>query len=353
MNGSRNELSQAASYSELLRQVREAGLLRRSPSFYFWLLACSCLVLATMVLGVILLGDSLWQLPLAAGIGITMAQLGFIAHEASHREVFESGPANDRFGRIVGCLLVGISYAWWKGGHNRHHAEPNRIGKDPSISPGALVHTTEDAANARGLAAWYYRQQGTLVFVLLPLAGLNLFVQSFRALCAAKNPVAGRSRELPMLTARHGALALLTFASMPVGLALGFLATYVATFGICLAGAFIPNHVGMPLIDRDSKVDFLRRQITTSRNISGGRLMTACMGGLNYQIEHHLFPSMPRPSLPAARIITRRYCQEKEITYTEETVWGAWRQVVGYLTEIGVSAGLEQTRCPTTRLFGR
>ena len=53
----------------------------------------------------------------------------------------------------------------------------------------------------------------------------------------------------------------------------------------------------MPLVSPRLKLDFLRRQVLMSRNISGGRLMSIFMGGLNYQIEHHLFPSMARPHL--------------------------------------------------------
>ena len=85
-----------------------------------------------------------------------------------------------------------------------------------------------------------------------------------------------------------------------------FLGVQLAVFGVYMGASFAPNHKGMPLIDRDAKLDFFTKQVRTSRNVSGGWWATTLMGGLNYQIEHHLFPSMPRPHLSKARVIVKR-----------------------------------------------
>ena len=82
------------------------------------------------------------------------------------------------------------------------------------------------------------------------------------------------------------------FLCLPLGMAFAFLGVQLAVFGLYMGSTFAPNHKGMPLLPRDSKVDFLRRQVLTSRNIKGGWIMDTFMGGLNYQIEHHLFPNM-------------------------------------------------------------
>jgi hypothetical protein len=55
-------------------------------------------------------------------------------------------------------------------------------------------------------------------------------------------------------------------------------------FGVYLGASFAPNHKGMPVVGEDEKVDFLRRQVLTSRNIRGGVLTDLALGGLNYQI---------------------------------------------------------------------
>jgi fatty acid desaturase len=80
-----------------------------------------------------------------------------------------------------------------------------------------------------------------------------------------------------------------------------FLVVQQGLFGVYMGSSFAPNHKGMPVVGQDEKVDFLRRQVLTSRNIRGSLLTDFALGGLNYQIEHHLFPSMPRPSLVTPR----------------------------------------------------
>jgi fatty acid desaturase len=339
-------------YAELLEAVKTAGLLRRRPGHYLTLSAVVVALLAT-ALTLAALAAAFWvELVLAAVSGVLLAQLGFIAHEASHRQVFDSGPANDRFGRVVGCLLVGISYGWWKGGHARHHANPNTIGKDPSIEAGALVHTEEDASGARGALSLYYRHQAALVFLLLPLAGLNLHVQSLRSVFSRHHPD-HRVSELLMLVTRNGLLVAFLFTTLPAGWAFAFLGVQIGVFGVCTASSFIPNHVGMPMIAKGARVDYLHRQVLTSRNIAGGPALTMWMGGLDLQIEHHLFPSMPRPALRSARTITKEFCEARGITYTEVSFLRGWVDVVRFLRTTGLRAGLRSSGCPTASQLGR
>jgi fatty acid desaturase len=105
-----------------------------------------------------------------------------------------------------------------------------------------------------------------------------------------------------------------------------------------MGASFAPNHKGMPVLPHDSKVDFLSRQVLTSRNIRGGFFMDIFMGGLNYQVEHHLFPNMPRPSLRKAQEITKEYCETHNVLYTETTITESYAIVVRYLNEVGLSA---------------
>jgi len=78
--------------------------------------------------------------------------------------------------------------------------------------------------------------------------------------------------------------------------------------------------------------------VRTSRNISGGWWATILMGGLNYQIEHHLFPSMPRPHLRAARILVREHCRSNDVPYVESNLLPSYRTVVRYLNRVGLAA---------------
>ena len=77
----------------------------------------------------------------------------------------------------------------------------------------------------------------------------------------------------------------------------------------------------------------------TARNISGGWLTTFMLGGLNYQIEHHLFESMPRPNLRRVQGLVRDFCVASDLGYREETFVGSFREIVQHLSDAGAAAG--------------
>ncbi|MCC9145625.1 MULTISPECIES: acyl-CoA desaturase [unclassified Arthrobacter] len=325
-----------STYSGLLKAVRDEGLLKRRSSFYITTFVFLCIGLVAAATGSFFIGESWFQLLIAAALGILLTQLAFIAHEASHRQVFESGPANDRAGKFVANAVVGISYQWWMNKHSRHHANPNTVGKDPDIDMDTISFLPEQAAKQKGFMAWFARRQGWLFFPLLTLEGINLHATSIKHLFQNKQ-VKGRISELVMVFTRLGLYLGAVFFFLPVGMAFAFIGVQLAVFGVYMGASFAPNHKGMPILPRDSKVDFLGRQVLTSRNIVG-RGMNTLMGGLNYQVEHHLFPSMPRPSLARASELVKEHCAKHSIPYTETTLVQSYAIVVRYLNEVGLSA---------------
>jgi fatty acid desaturase len=117
--------------------------------------------------------------------------------------------------------------------------------------------------------------------------------------------------------------------------ALAFVAVHQAVFGLYMGCSFAPNHKGMPIIGASEKLDFLRRQVLTSRNVRGGWFVDELLGGLNYQIEHHLFPNMPRPHLRRAQRVVRQYCAEQRIAYTETGLFNSYAVALRYLHSLG------------------
>jgi len=99
---------------------------------------------------------------------------------------------------------------------------------------------------------------------------------------------------------------------------------------VYLGCAFAPNHKGMPVLGEQDSLDFLRRQVLTSRNVRGGPLVESLLGGLNYQIEHHLFPSMPRPSLRRCRLVVRAFCAQQGLPYCEKSLAGSYGDILRY-----------------------
>jgi fatty acid desaturase len=91
----------------------------------------------------------------------------------------------------------------------------------------------------------------------------------------------------------------------------------------------------MPIVPPGGRPDFLSRQVLMSRNVRGGPVVDFAMGGLNYQIEHHLFPSMPRPHLRLARPLVRAHCEELGIPYAETGLVDSYRQALLHLHEVG------------------
>ncbi|GAB4083529.1 acyl-CoA desaturase [Myceligenerans cantabricum] len=335
-----------STYSALARTVRETGLLHRTHAYYLWTLGALTAALGGIVTGFVLLGDSWFQLLMAGALGLVLTQFAFVAHEASHRQVLSSGRANDRLGRTLANAVVGISYSWWMVKHTRHHANPNQRGKDPDIANDVIAFTEEGVRQNRGLNALINRYQGWLFFPLLTLEGLNLHVTAIRSLLKAPGTSGAglarsrgaRARELVTIVVRLTLYVGVLFWALPVGLAFAFLGVQLAVFGVYMGASFAPNHKGMPLIPENSRLDFLSKQVLTSRNIRGGWWMTILMGGLNFQIEHHLFPSMPRPHLARAREIVREHCGTLDIPYTETSLLQSYAIIIDYLNRVGLHA---------------
>ncbi len=326
-----------STYNALLTRVRDAGLMKRRTGFYITLFTIVTVCLAGAVAGSILLGHSWFQLLIAGGIGVILTQYAFLAHETAHRQVFASGPLSDRVGRLLAVAGIGMSYSWWTSKHTKHHGNPNTVGRDTDIAYDTISFLEQDAVKQRGAMRWFTQRQGYGFFPILLLEGFNLHVMSYRTVFGRKK-VDRRAFEITMISLRLAVYFGLIFWFFPLGMGFAFVGVQFAIFGLYMGSSFAPNHIGMPIIPESSRVDFLSKQVLTSRNITGGNFMTIAMGGLDYQIEHHLFPSMARPNLKRARVIVREHCAEHQVPYSETSLWAAFGIVIRYLNRVGLAA---------------
>ena len=108
-------------YAVVLRRVRDAGLLERRVGFYVWRLGVTLALLAGGWVVFVVVGDSWWQLAVAAFAAVMFTQVGFLAHDAGHKQIFASRRANNVAGLLLASLAVGLGYSWWLDSHNRHH----------------------------------------------------------------------------------------------------------------------------------------------------------------------------------------------------------------------------------------
>jgi fatty acid desaturase len=322
-------------YAELLGRVRQAGLLDRRPTYYTVKIAINALLIVAGWTVFVLLGDSWWQLATAAYLAVVFTHTGFLGHDAGHRQIFRSRRANQLVGLLHGNLAIGLAFGWWVDKHHRHHAHPNQEGLDPDISGKAIVFTDTQARGRRRVGRLLARYQAHLFFPMLLLEAIALHVASIRAL--SRSTYRERGREALLLGLHAAAYLTAVVLVLSPMRALVFIVVQQGLFGLYLGSVFAPNHKGMPILAEDDDTDFLRRQVLTSRNVRGSRLVDFLLGGLNYQIEHHLFPSMPRASLRHARPIVRAHCLQHGLPYVETSLFDSYRQALHHMHTAGRS----------------
>jgi fatty acid desaturase len=319
-------------FAALRTEIRDAGLLRPRPQWYARSIAGSALVAAGLGTVMVALGSSWWQLAAAAAAAVLSAQAAFIGHDAGHQQIARSRRVNRWVGLVHGNLLTGMSYEWWTGKHNKHHAHPNDVARDPDVGAGVIVWTAaQAAARQRPVARWLTRHQAGLFFPLLLLEGVNLNVSSVRHVRANHSPAV----EKVLLGLHYAGYLGFVLAVMPPWQAVAFVAVHQALFGLYLGSAFAPNHKGMPMPPPGVSWGHLRQQVLTSRNVTGAPVTDWVLGGLNYQIEHHLFPSMPRPNLRAAQPVVRRHCESLGLPYSEQSALRSYQGSLRHLAEAG------------------
>ena len=318
-------------FRTLTTQVRAAGLLDRRLGYYVAKIAFTFGAFGAGWWAFFALGRSWATLGVAVLLGILSTQLGFLGHDAGHRQIFCSRRANRLLGLLVGNGLTGMSFGWWVPKHNAHHAHPNEVGRDPDIGVGLIgaASPNEGRRGAWRLAGWMARRQAELFFPLMLLRSTGLYVSGVLDLARRRDRAAIAER---VVLAVHATLYLTAvFWVLPPVEGIAFLAVHQAVFSVYLGCSFAPNHKGMPLIEEGCEMNFARRQIVTARNLTGGWWTSFVFGGLNFQIEHHLFPAMPRPNLARAQHLVRAFCAENGVTYCEESVIASFRHAIRHL----------------------
>jgi fatty acid desaturase len=281
--------------------VREARLLDRAYADYAWRTAVAFGILAC---GVLLAGSA----PAASAVLIAFGsvQVGLIGHDAGHNAVFETPQANHKLGLLCWTFAVGVSFAYWTDRHTRHHLNPNDAALDPDV-------------------AWDFAA------ALTPFMAFTLRAEGWRFAIARK-----QTAELTLLC-----LNALAYCAPLLILGWSWLPTFAASqilASLYLAAVVAPNHIGMPTCSPEANQAFLPRQLRTTRNVLPHPVADFVFGGLNYQIEHHLFPTMPRAHFGAARKLVKPFCVERRLPYTECGVVEAFHTVVSELPRIAQRA---------------
>src|SRR5918993_1420821 len=321
-------------YAVLKRLIKQRGLLDQQPVYYAVKTVFTLGLLVVSLALLFILGDTWFQLLNAAYLAFVFVQISLLSHDFGHRQfAFRSSRKNDWLTLVFGNLLLGVSRQWWIDKHNEHHGHPNQIDVDPDIEIPWLAFEEEQALDKRGLARFVVQYQAFLIFPLSLLQALSMHFKSIRFLIEKK---AKSTLAEARLLGTHFVLYFgLLFSVLEPLQAVLFIAVHRGLFGMYIVSIFAPNHKAMPVLDRDSQLDFLRRQVLTSRNVIAHPVTDFWYGGLNYQIEHHLFPRLPRNKLREAQPIIRGFCRDHSIAYHETSVLQSYKEILQHLHKVG------------------
>jgi fatty acid desaturase len=288
------------------------------------LLAASLTVLFTV--------ETFWvQLANAAFLAFAFTQIGFLGHDAGHRQIFNGAARNDAYGLSINFLL-GLSRSWWIDIHNQHHVNPNDLEQDPHTFLPIFAFSDDQAREKRGLLRRAVGYQSAYFFPVLLLEGLGARMASVQYLLSTR--AKDRVLELALIAVHFAVYFGVLFSIFSVWQAIAFIAVHQASLGLYMGSVFAPNHKGMPTVSEADGLDFLRQQVLTSRDVKGHAVTDFLYGGLNYQIEHHLFPSMPRNRLGEAQVIVRAFCEERAIPYRESSALRSHVEILQFLHEV-------------------
>ena len=354
-------------YRDLRGKMIAAGLFKLNRGFYVYKFASQFALLAVCIFFARIPGP----VPLVIGatvLGLFWQQAGWLTHDVCHNQLCEmkegnaTSALNRALGLIGGNLFQGFSVSWWKDKHNRHHAVPNvhagesgSLFADPDIDTMPLLAWSPKMAELGKDSAFGRRMISLQKWTYLPLLCVARFSWLHQGITFAwavesdgvfanatksealakvqKSFLTGTERTLEqVLLVSHHAWVLAVCLQRPtLGSALAFYLLAQAVCGLILFAVTSLGHNGLPVYEADERPDYWKLQVTTTRNISGNAFVHWLCGGLEYQVDHHLFPMMPRHSLPKAHELIVGFCKEHGIKYNEASLWDGTVDVLQHL----------------------
>lgn len=273
-------------FEEFKRQLERDGWYKRNWFIDFGRNIIPCLLL--VIVGTYFAHSH----PLLATlmIGLGMQQAGWIGHDYVHGR----GRLAEFLGNSLGALINGFSSRWWSHKHNTHHTFPNRKEFDSDIHNEPILHLWfPDEKNDVGFRQ--YQHYYFLIAYAFLYASWRL--QSLQFVLGSRNWV-----ERTMIAANY-----IWLATLPWYVAVGS----ILVGGFCVAIVVTANHQTEDIIEPLDRYNFIVDQCRTTRGVAcPDPLSEYFFGGLQYQLEHHLFPTMPRYYYPALRPIVKKFCEE-------------------------------------------
>jgi fatty acid desaturase len=302
-------------------ELAEAGLFEHRELRSWGKLAVLLAAIAGGLTAIAMVG---WwiAIPLVPLLAVLCTAMAMFGHEGSHRSFSASPVRNDLVAYFTFALFGGLSTLYWREKHDRlHHGHPNVEGVDPDIKPFPFVSSRGDHERCGPLARWFQRTlQRWAFWPMATLMAIGMRRASIVHLVSYARRNGGRDRawwtEVSCLALHYaGWLVIPSLIWGPLH-ALALYAALWGAVGVCLALVFAPAHMGLPVTDGQQH-DWIH-QLETTRNLELPRVVSFFFIGLDYQVEHHLFPKIPHKSLPRAAEITAAWCKREGVPYLSE-----------------------------------
>ncbi|KAK7506439.1 hypothetical protein BaRGS_00002551 [Batillaria attramentaria] len=325
-------------FRELRRKAEDMGWFHASPVF-FTLILLHIIALEVGAWLLLYYFGTGWLTLLAASVLLVtaQAQAGWAQHDFGHLSVFNSSRLNHITHIFIINFLKGASSAWWNYRHYQHHAKPNRISMDPDIRMdkvlvlGKVQPVEWGQKKKTGFFGAHFNYQHEYFFFVMPPLLLPLYfnyeIPYFLITRKMWNELFWMGtfflRYCLMFYTFFGVWGAVTFY-----LWIRFLESHWFVWTTQM------NHIPMD-VSRDQNEDWVTMQLKATCNVDQSYFNDWFSGHLNFQIEHHLFPTMPRHNLHKVAPLVRSLCKKHGIHYQSKPLFTAFRDIVGSLKDSG------------------
>merc|ERR1712032_1718114 len=321
--------------------------------------------------------NSFVHISAALWMGLFFQQCGWLAHDFLHHQVYKKRRYGDYSGLFWGGVMQGFSSQWWKNKHNGHHAVPNLHNSSATSQDGdpdidtmpVLAWSVKQAQSFRehqadgkdsAFVKFMIGNQKYFYFPILLLARLSWLNESFKYAfgvgAASENAKLERETEglqYPFLEKIALVIHYIWVFAFSTGFgrfsalySFGLFMLMTCSCGFFLAIVFGLGHNGMAVYDAETRPNFWKLQVTTTRNIIGGHgipqfFVDWFCGGLQYQVDHHLFPMMPRHNLFKANQLIRSFCKEWGVSYHAADLVDGTIEVISHLKDVSDEFAME------------
>lgn len=293
------------------------------------------------------------QIIAAVAMGFFFQQLAFVGHDAGHHQITHDQDTDEMIGFLVGNTLSGIGIGWWKRSHNAHHVVTNSVNCDPDIQHLPVFAVTDKffkpvistyhnkTFSFDRISKFFVSNQHLLYYVIMGVARFNLYVQSFIHVLTRST---GRKQKLELITMGifwcwFSLLCSLipTLSGRVVFVLVSHFVAGLLHVQITISHFSMATYHGLPshTYEHDS---FFVSQMETTMNVDCHPYMDFFHGGLQFQIEHHLFPRVSRPYLRALSKKIQKLCQKHDVRYLSLSFYDANKEVLGQLRETAKKA---------------